>query len=156
MFAKSCIAAGIRVLKEEAQCLLDLIPTIDENFAKACEIIVNTKGKVILTGVGKSGHIATKIASTLASTGTQSFFVQAGEAAHGDLGMIGKDDCVIAISNSGEGSELKILIPILIRPNCDHGKSAVIISSGCVRCTKCPCQKRSLPFKFSSYIQLHS
>lgn len=115
MFAKSCIAAGIRVLKEEAQCLLDLIPTIDENFAKACEIIVNTKGKVILTGVGKSGHIATKIASTLASTGTQSFFVQAGEAAHGDLGMIGKDDCVIAISNSGEGSELKILIPILIR-----------------------------------------
>ena len=115
MFAKSCIAAGIRVLKEEAQCLLDLIPTIDENFAKACEIIVNTKGKVILTGVGKSGHIATKIASTLASTGTQSFFVQAGEAAHGDLGMIGKDDCVIAISNSGEGSELKILIPILMR-----------------------------------------
>ncbi|MBP5244507.1 MAG: KpsF/GutQ family sugar-phosphate isomerase, partial [Succinivibrio sp.] len=62
-----------------------------------------------------SGHIATKIASTLASTGTQSFFVQAGEAAHGDLGMIGKDDCVIAISNSGEGSELKILIPILKR-----------------------------------------
>ncbi len=115
MFAQSCIKAGVRVLKEEAQSLLDLIPSIDENFAKACEIIVNTKGKVILTGVGKSGHIATKIASTLASTGTQSFFVQAGEAAHGDLGMIGEDDCVIAISNSGEGSELKVLIPILIR-----------------------------------------
>lgn len=115
MFAQSCINAGVRVLKEEAQSLLNLIPSIDEHFAKACEIIVNTKGKVILTGVGKSGHIATKIASTLASTGTQSFFVQAGEAAHGDLGMIGKEDCVIAISNSGEGAELKVLIPILKR-----------------------------------------
>lgn len=113
--SQTCINAGIRVLKEEAQALIDLIPSINENFVKACQIILNTKGKVILTGVGKSGHIATKIASTLASTGTQSFFVQAGEAAHGDLGMIGKDDCVIAISNSGEGSELKILIPILKR-----------------------------------------
>ncbi len=115
MSSQACINAGVRVLKEEAQAILDLIPSINENFVKACQIILNTKGKVILTGVGKSGHIATKIASTLASTGTQSFFVQAGEAAHGDLGMIGKDDCVIAISNSGEGSELKILIPILKR-----------------------------------------
>jgi len=113
--SQACIKAGVRVLKEEAQAIIDLIPSINENFVKACEIILNTKGKVILTGVGKSGHIATKIASTFASTGTQSFFVQAGEAAHGDLGMIGKDDCVIAISNSGEGSELKILIPILKR-----------------------------------------
>ncbi|WP_237280624.1 KpsF/GutQ family sugar-phosphate isomerase [Succinivibrio dextrinosolvens] len=109
------INAGIRVLKEEAQALIELIPSINENFAKACKIMQNTQGKVILTGVGKSGHIATKIASTLASTGTQSFFVQAGEAAHGDLGMIGAEDCVIAISNSGEGAELKILIPILKR-----------------------------------------
>ena len=115
MSSQACIKAGVRVLKEEAQAIIDLIPSINENFVKACEIILNTKGKVILTGVGKSGHIATKIASTFASTGTQSFFVQAGEAAHGDLGMIGKDDCVIAISNSGEGSELKILIPILKR-----------------------------------------
>ncbi len=112
---QTCISAGIRVLKEEAQALIELIPSINDEFAKACEIILKTKGKVILTGVGKSGHIATKIASTLASTGTQSFFVQAGEAAHGDLGMIGNDDCVIAISNSGEGSELKVLIPILKR-----------------------------------------
>ena len=115
MFNSTCINAGIRVLKEEAQALLDLVPTINENFAKACQIMLDTKGKVILTGVGKSGHVATKIASTLASTGTQSFFVQAGEAAHGDLGMIGPDDSVIAISNSGEGSELKVLIPILKR-----------------------------------------
>ncbi len=115
MFSTSCIGAGTRVLKEEAQALLDLIPTIDESFVKACQIMMDTKGKVVLTGVGKSGHIATKIASTLASTGTQSFFVQAGEAAHGDLGMIGQDDCVIAISNSGEGGELKTLIPIIKR-----------------------------------------
>lgn len=115
MFSQTCISAGVRVLKEEAQALIDLIPSINESFAAACKIMMETKGKVILTGVGKSGHVATKIASTLASTGTQSFFVQAGEAAHGDLGMIGKDDCVIAISNSGEGNELKILIPILKR-----------------------------------------
>ena len=115
MFAQTCIGAGVRVLKEEAQALLNLVPSIDDNFVKACQIMMDTKGKVILTGVGKSGHVATKIASTLASTGTQSFFVQAGEAAHGDLGMIGKDDTVIAISNSGEGSELKVLIPILQR-----------------------------------------
>src|SRR5574344_1944201 len=115
LFAQTCISAGARVLKEEAKALLDLVPTIDDNFVKACKIMLDTKGKVILTGVGKSGHVATKIASTLASTGTQSFFVQAGEAAHGDLGMIGKEDSVIAISNSGEGSELKILIPILKR-----------------------------------------
>lgn len=111
----TCINAGKRVLQEEAEALLDLVPTIDEKFARACELLLNCKGKVILTGVGKSGHIATKIASTLASTGTQSFFVQAGEAAHGDLGMIGTNDVVIAISNSGEGSELKIMIPILRR-----------------------------------------
>ena len=73
--------------------------TIDENFAHACDLLLNCQGKVILTGVGKSGHIATKIASTLASTGTQAFFVQACEAAHGDLGMIGEKDVVIAISN---------------------------------------------------------
>lgn len=115
MFATKCIESGKRVLKEEAQSILNLIDTIDENFANAVSIILNCKGKVVLTGVGKSGHIATKIASTLASTGTQSFFVQAGEAAHGDLGMIGHNDVVIAISNSGEGNELKVMIPNLRR-----------------------------------------
>lgn len=117
MFNETCIEAGKRVLQEEAKAILDLIPSIDESFAKACDLLLNCKGKVILTGVGKSGHIATKIASTLASTGTQSFFVQAGEAAHGDLGMIGDNDVVIAISNSGEGAELKIMIPLLCRRN---------------------------------------
>lgn len=113
MLKETCINSGKRVLREEAKAILDLVETIDDSFANACDILLNCKGKVILTGVGKSGHIATKIASTFASTGTQSFFVQAGEAAHGDLGMIGNNDVVIAISNSGEGSELKIMIPIL-------------------------------------------
>lgn len=149
MFDQSCINAGIRVLKEEAQALMDLIPSIDSNFVKACQIMMDTKGKVVLTGVGKSGHIATKIASTLASTGTQSFFVQAGEAAHGDLGMIGKDDSVIAISNSGEGSELKILIPILKRrqipliaitgnPESSLGKAANVTLNAHVNKEACP------------------
>lgn len=115
MFKETCIKAGQRVLKEEAEAILELVPSIDDSFVKACELLINCKGKVILTGVGKSGHIATKIASTMASTGTQSFFVQAGEAAHGDLGMIGDSDVVIAISNSGEGSELKLMIPLLRR-----------------------------------------
>ena len=115
MFKETCIKAGQRVLKEEAEAILELVPSIDDSFVKACELLINCKGKVILTGVGKSGHIATKIASTMASTGTQSFFVQAGEAAHGDLGMIGDRDVVIAISNSGEGSELKLMIPLLRR-----------------------------------------
>lgn len=115
MNKEQCLAAGVRVLREEAQALLDLIPELGDNFVKACQLILNCRGKVILTGVGKSGHVATKIASSLASTGTQSFFVQAGEAAHGDLGMIGPDDVVIAVSNSGEGNELKVIIPILKR-----------------------------------------
>ena len=115
MFNETCIQAGQRVLREEAEAILALVPTIDEKFARACDLLLHCQGKVILTGVGKSGHVATKIASTLASTGTQSFFVQAGEAAHGDLGMIGSNDVVIAISNSGEGSELKLMIPLLRR-----------------------------------------
>lgn len=115
MFNETCIQAGQRVLREEAEAILALVPTIDDKFARACDLLIKCQGKVILTGVGKSGHVATKIASTLASTGTQSFFVQAGEAAHGDLGMIGIQDVVIAISNSGEGSELKLMIPLLRR-----------------------------------------
>ena len=115
MFNETCIQAGQRVLREEAEAILAIVPTIDEKFARACDLLIHCQGKVILTGVGKSGHVATKIASTLASTGTQSFFVQAGEAAHGDLGMIGPNDVVIAISNSGEGSELKLMIPLLRR-----------------------------------------
>lgn len=115
MIDQKCIEAGRRVLREEAQALLDLQDAIDESFARACRIILECRGKLVLTGVGKSGHIASKIASTLASTGTAAFFLQAGEAAHGDLGMVGPEDAVLAVSNSGEGGELKIMIPMLHR-----------------------------------------
>lgn len=149
MIHETCINAGKRVLQEEAAALLALVPTIGENFSKACQMLLKCKGKVVLTGVGKSGHIATKIASTLASTGTQSFFVQAGEAAHGDLGMIGAEDVVIAISNSGEGSELKIMIPVLKRRkipliaitgnlNSSLGKEANVALSAHVQKEACP------------------
>ncbi len=149
MQSEKCLAAAQRVLREEAEALLDLIPSVGSNFVKACEIILSCKGKVILTGVGKSGHIATKIASSLASTGTQSFFVQAGEAAHGDLGMIGKDDVVIAVSNSGEGNELKVIIPILKRrgipliaicgdPESSLATSADVFLSAHVKREACP------------------
>lgn len=135
MLRETCINAAARVLREESAALLALIPGLGDNFVKACDLILKCKGKVILTGVGKSGHIATKIASSLASTGTQSFFVQAGEAAHGDLGMIGKEDVVIAVSNSGEGSELKVIIPVLKRREipliaiCGNAKSSLATSS---------------------------
>lgn len=107
---------GLRVLNEEIGALKAIEPFIlDDTFSKACQCILDTKGKVIVTGMGKSGHIGSKIAATFASTGTPSFFVHPAEAAHGDLGMISKDDLVIAISNSGESSEILVLLPIIKR-----------------------------------------
>lgn len=107
---------GIRVLHEEIDALRSIEQFINsDTFSKACSIILNTVGKIIVMGMGKSGHIGSKIAATLASTGTPSFFVHPAEAAHGDLGMISKDDTVIAISNSGESSEIMVLIPVLKR-----------------------------------------
>ena len=79
-----------------------ILSIVDDNYVKAVNIITSTTGKVIITGMGKSGHIGCKIAATMASTGTQAYFVHPSEASHGDLGMISKNDCVIAISNSGE------------------------------------------------------
>ena len=97
---------ALRVLREEAQSLLDLAASLDEAFDAAIDLLLGTEGKVVLTGIGKSGHIARKIAATLASTGTPSFFVHPGEASHGDLGMINALDAVIALSNSGKTKEL--------------------------------------------------
>jgi arabinose-5-phosphate isomerase len=101
------------VLKIEADALLKA--QIDNEFLKAIEIIFNTKGKLIITGVGKSGLIGAKIAATFASTGTPSFFIHPTEALHGDLGMIGKDDAVLAISYSGESEELAKILPHIKR-----------------------------------------
>ena len=115
MELKDYINTATSVLKEEADALYDLVSTVGENYYRACELILACKGKVVVTGIGKSGHVGSKIAASLASTGTSSFFVNAGEAAHGDLGMIGSNDVVIAISHSGEGSELRTIIPLLKR-----------------------------------------
>ena len=103
------------VLQTEAQALLDAQARIDEAFDRAVEIIYATKGKCIVTGVGKSGLIGAKIAATLASTGTPSFFIHPTEALHGDLGMIGPQDAVIAISYSGESEELINILPHIKR-----------------------------------------
>jgi len=99
----------------EAEALGALVPRIDETFDAACGMIAAAAGRVVVTGMGKSGHIGGKIASTLAGTGTPAFFVHPGEAGHGDLGMITADDLVLALSNSGETPELLTLLPIIKR-----------------------------------------
>lgn len=104
------IEVGIKVLEREIEGLSALAASLDEKFSKLVELISNIKGRVIISGMGKSGHVARKIAATLASTGTPAMFVHPGEASHGDLGMITKNDVLILLSNSGETSELKDLI----------------------------------------------
>ena len=109
------IQLGLAVLKTEAEAVSALADRLDERFTRACDLILNCKGRVVVTGMGKSGHIGNKIAATLASTGTPAFFMHSGEASHGDLGMITADDLVIALSNSGETSEITLLLPLLKR-----------------------------------------
>lgn len=108
---------AVKCLQDEAQALLELIPHIDENFDRTVEIILHCKGKLIVTGVGKSGHIGAKIAATLSSTGTPSFFINPLDAYHGDLGVIQKEDVVLAISNSGQTDELLRFLPYFIENN---------------------------------------
>lgn len=104
------LAEGKRVLSHEANSLSILSDSLAGDFTRAVEIILNTPGRIVVTGMGKSGHVANKIAATMASTGTPAFFVHPAEASHGDLGMICEDDCVIALSNSGETCELAGII----------------------------------------------
>lgn len=108
-------ASARRVLRMEAEAVGALEQRIGDAFAKACEILLACKGRVVVTGMGKSGHIGNKIAATLASTGTPSFFVHPGEASHGDLGMITPQDAVIALSNSGETAEVLTILPLIKR-----------------------------------------
>ncbi|NIF01306.1 arabinose-5-phosphate isomerase KdsD [Pantoea sp. Acro-805] len=107
--------AGKAVLRIEREGLEQLDQYINADFSRACEMIIACRGKVVVMGMGKSGHIGAKMAATFASTGTSSFFVHPGEASHGDLGMVTPNDVVIAISNSGESSEILALIPVLKR-----------------------------------------
>jgi len=105
---------AIQCIKDEAQAVLNLIPQLDEDFDRAVELILSCKGKLIVTGVGKSGHIGAKIAATLASTGTPSFFINPLDVYHGDLGVMSKGDVVLAISNSGQTDELLRFIPMVL------------------------------------------
>ena len=108
-------ASACAVLELEGQAVLALKERIDDSFFEACKYLLDCQGRIIVTGMGKSGHIGGKIAATLASTGSPAFFVHPGEASHGDLGMITDQDVVLAISNSGETEELLIILPIIRR-----------------------------------------
>ncbi|MCB1867989.1 MAG: KpsF/GutQ family sugar-phosphate isomerase [Gammaproteobacteria bacterium] len=108
-------ALGLAVIKNEAAAVLGLSSRITDEFVRACRFMLACKGRIVVTGMGKSGHICGKIAATLASTGSPAFFVHPGEASHGDLGMITDKDVVLALSNSGETRELLTIIPIIKR-----------------------------------------
>jgi len=108
---------GLAVIRNEAKAIAALETRINEDFTKACGYLLDCKGRVVVTGMGKSGHIAGKIAATLASTGTPAFYVHPAEASHGDLGMITHRDVVLALSNSGETSEISTILPVLKREN---------------------------------------
>ena len=128
---------AIQCIKDEAEALLELIPQLDDQFDKAVEMIYQCKGKVIVTGVGKSGHIGAKIAATLSSTGTPSFFINPLDVFHGDLGVMTKGDVVLAISNSGQTDELLRFIPMVL-----HMQIPIIGMSG---------NPQSLLAKYSTY-----
>ena len=104
-----------QVLEIEAKSLMEISGNLDESFTQACEMLLACKGRIVVSGIGKSGHIGRKISSTLSSTGSPSFFVHPAEASHGDLGMVTNEDIVIAISYSGESSELSLITPVLKR-----------------------------------------
>ncbi len=137
------------VLKTEADAILDLIGKLNSNFEQVVELLYNGKGRVVVTGMGKSGLVGKKIAATLASTGTPAFFLHPAEASHGDLGMVTERDVIIAISNSGETEELVGLIPFLKRfsiklismtgnPNSTLAKSSDVILDISVKEEACP------------------
>ena len=108
-------ALAIAVIQTEMQSISKLVERIDDQFVSACHLLLDCKGRVVVTGMGKSGHVAGKIAATLASTGTPAFFVHPGEASHGDLGMITRQDVVLALSNSGNTEEILTILPIIKR-----------------------------------------
>jgi len=115
MSSKKLQQLGRAVLEVEAQAISELIPRVDAGFVRACQYMLECSGRIVVTGMGKSGHIGSKIAATLASTGSPSFFVHPGEASHGDLGMFTAQDVVIALSNSGETDELLTILPLIKR-----------------------------------------
>lgn len=113
--SSSALELARKVLSIEAEAIASLIPRLDGRFLDAVQLILDCKGRVVVSGIGKSGHVARKIASTMASTGTPAFFVHPAEASHGDLGMITREDVFVALSNSGESAELLTIIPLVKR-----------------------------------------
>jgi arabinose-5-phosphate isomerase len=113
--AATVIGFGRAVVETEAEAVRGLLDTVGEEFVEACRLCLACRGRIVVTGMGKSGHISGKIAATLASTGSPAFFVHPGEASHGDLGMITPDDVVLAVSNSGETPEIVLILPLIKR-----------------------------------------
>nr|WP_177332303.1 KpsF/GutQ family sugar-phosphate isomerase [Pseudomonas sp. BMS12] len=109
------IQSAQRTIRLESEAVTSLLSRVDSDFIRACEMILDGKGRVVVVGMGKSGHIGNKIAATLASTGTPAFFVHPAEASHGDMGMITRDDIVLALSNSGSTAEIITLLPLIKR-----------------------------------------
>ena len=109
------VELGRQALNVEIDGLRAQVPRLGTDFARACRICLNCRGRIVVTGMGKSGHIGGKIAATLASTGTPAFFVHPGEASHGDVGMITREDAVLALSNSGETAEILTIVPVIKR-----------------------------------------
>jgi arabinose-5-phosphate isomerase len=109
------VELGRQALNVEIDGLRAQLPRLGSDFARACRVCLNCRGRIVVTGMGKSGHIGGKIAATLASTGTPAFFVHPGEASHGDVGMITRDDAVLALSNSGETAEILTILPVIKR-----------------------------------------
>jgi len=143
------VKRGREVLEIEAKGILALTDRLDENFVQAVELLYNCKGKVVVTGLGKSGLICRKVAATLSSTGTPSLFLHAGDGIHGDLGMVMKEDIVLAVSNSGETDEILKLLPIVRRlglklivitgnPNSTLSRAADVILNATVKEEACP------------------
>lgn len=147
--SQNLIASGQRVIEIEQQAVAALIERLDDRFLRACELMLGCKGRIVVTGIGKSGHVAGKIAATLASTGTPAFYVHPGDAGHGDLGMITRDDLVLALSNSGDSPELLTILPFLKRqgiplialtgnPNSALARQAEVILDTSVTEEACP------------------
>jgi arabinose-5-phosphate isomerase len=124
--SSSALELARKVLAIEADAIAALIPRLDQRFLDAVGLILACRGRVVVSGIGKSGHIARKIASTLASTGTPAFFVHAADAAHGDLGVIARDDVMLALSYSGESDELLTIVPLIKR----QGAKLIAITGG--------------------------
>jgi arabinose-5-phosphate isomerase len=112
---EALVDLGRQALEVEIEGLRAQLPRLGAQFARACRICLSCRGRIVVTGMGKSGHVAGKIAATLASTGTPAFFMHPGEASHGDVGMITRDDAVLVLSNSGETEEILTIVPVIVR-----------------------------------------